>query len=376
MNSPTRRDLLKWLTAVTFVPAALAAESAGSISRASKPLDILFLGGTGFVGPHQVEHALARGHRVTLFNRGKSAPSLFSDRVEILLGNRDTNIEPGLAALQGKRRWDVVIDNSGYVPRHVRDSIDLLKGRVGRYLYVSTVAVYDPAGGPSIDEKSPLRPAPVPETEQVTGTTYGPLKAECDRIVQAALGQQATIVRPTYIFGPGDDTDRFTYWVDRVARGGEVLGPPDPQAELQWVDVRDLCPWIVTLAERDQPGIYNAVGPVKPATWEQVIQELTRLAPQPVQVRWATTEVLEKTGMQLPLVRTAFFGRTAPHFVGTAAQSTGLVYRPLADTATATLAWWRSQTAERRANAEGWPKPEQEQEALRLLLAGAPRLTS
>jgi len=372
MDNTTRRELLQWLTALTIVPSALAAESPPPISRASKPLDILFLGGTGFVGPHQVEHALARGHRVTLFNRGKSAPGLFSDRVEILLGNRDTNIAPGLAALQGKRRWDVVIDNSGYVPRHVRDSIELLKGRVGRYLYVSTVAVYEPAAGPSFDEKSPLRPAPVPETEQSSGATYGPLKAECDRIVQAALGPQATIVRPTYIFGPGDDTDRFTYWVDRVARGGEVLGPPDPQAELQWIDVRDLCPWIVTLAERDQPAILNAAGPEIPANWGQVLQELTRLASSPVQVHWSTRDVLQQAGLQLPLVRPATPGRSAPHFAGTAAQSAGLVYRPLADTAAATLAWWRSQSAERRANAEGWPRPEQEQEALRLLAASQP----
>lgn len=375
MNNTTRRDMLKWLTALTFVPAALATEPSRSVSRASKPLDILFLGGTGFVGPHQVEYALARGHRVTLFNRGKSAPGLFSDRVEILLGNRDTNIAPGLAALQGKRHWDVVIDNSGYVPRHVRDSIELLKGRVGRYLYVSTVAVYEPTAGPSFDEKSPLRPAPVPETEEASGATYGPLKAECDRIVQASMGERATIVRPTYIFGPGDDTDRFTYWVERVARGGELLGPPDPQAELQWVDVRDLCPWIVTLAERNQPGIFNAAGPAIPTNWGQVLQELTKLASGPVQIHWSTRDVLQQTGMQLPLVRPATPGRTAPHFAGAAAQSAGLVYRPLADTAAATLAWWRSQTAERRANAEGWPKPEQEQEALRLL-AGNQKLAS
>jgi 2'-hydroxyisoflavone reductase len=362
----TRRALIQGLAAMMAMPAVAAAE--GAASRARKPLDILFLGGTGFLGPFQVEYALARGHRVTLFNRGKSAPGMFGDRAEILLGNRDTRIEPGLAALQGTRRWDVVIDNSGYVPRHVRDSIELLKGRFGRYVFVSTVAVYEPSAGPRFDESSPLRPAPNPETEDVTGQTYGPLKAECDRIVQAALGKQATIVRPTYIVGPNDDTDRFTYWVERVARGGDVLGPPDPRVELQWIDVRDLCPWIVDLAERDQPGIFNAAGPTTPMNWEQVLQELAKQSSQPVRLRWSTTEVLQKTGIRLPLVRQASATTIAsPHFDGAAAAAAGLHYRPLADTAAATLAWWRAQPEERRAKAEGWPTAEQEREALRLL---------
>ena len=134
----------------------------GGSGRAARPLDILLLGGTGFLGPHEVDYALARGHRVTLFNRGKSAKGLYGDRVEVLIGNRDTKIAPGLEALQGTRRWDVVIDNSGYVPRHVRDSVALLKDRVGRYVYVSTVSVYDPKGGPVFDEASPLFPAPEP----------------------------------------------------------------------------------------------------------------------------------------------------------------------------------------------------------------------
>lgn len=362
----TRRELLRWAAALMALPAIGVADT--SIDRARKPLDILFLGGTGFLGPHQVEYALARGHRVTLFNRGRSASGLFGDRVEVLIGNRDVKIEPGFAALQGARQWDVVIDNSGYLPRHVRDSIGLLKGRIRRYVFVSTVAAYEPSAAPSFDEQSPLRAAPDPETEDVTSETYGALKAECDRLVQAALGKQATIVRPTYIVGPGDDTDRLTYWVDRAARGGEMLGPPDPKAELQWIDVRDLCPWIVDLAERDQSGIYNAAGPATPASWEQVLQELARLSSTPVQIRWATPEVMRQTGIRLPFVGSELFkGRDSLHFSSTAAQAAGLHYRPLADTAAATLAWWRSQPDERRSKAEGWPAPELEQEALRLL---------
>lgn len=372
----TRYEFLKWSAAFMLLiitasqSASGQAQPADAVQRADKPLDILFLGGTGFLGPHQVEYALARGHRVTLFNRGKSAKDLFGDRVELLIGNRDSKIEPGLAALEGTRKWDIVIDNSGYVPRHVRDSVNLLKDRVGRYVFVSTVAVYDSTATAVMNETSPLWPAPAADVEEVTGATYGPLKAECDRIVQAELGDKATIVRPTYIVGPDDDTDRFTYWVERVARGGEVLGPPNPNAELQWVDVRDLCPWIVQLAERDQSGIFNASGPTEPATWEQVLQSLAKLSDKPVQFRWATPEALKATGIRLPLVRQPVNpgGVTlAGRFDGSKAEKAGLRYRPLADTALATLKWWQAQTPERRAAAENWPTSEQEQKALALM---------
>jgi 2'-hydroxyisoflavone reductase len=365
----TRRELLQWAASLAALPALGHAQS--GIVRASRPLELLILGGTGFLGPHQVEYALARGHKVTLFNRGKSGPGLFGDRVEVLLGDRDANVAPGLSALQGKRRWDVVIDNSGYVPRHVRDSVELLGPRCRRYVFVSTVSVYDMTTASRFDENSPLRPAPNPATEAVTRESYGPLKAECDRTVQSMLGEQANIVRPTYIVGPGDDSDRFTYWVERMARGGEVLGPPNPQAALQWIDVRDLCPWIVQLAERDQPGIYNAAGPATPIKWEQVLAVLSARATQPAQIRWATREVMHQTGIQLPLVRApSIQGADSLHFDNAAAQAAGLRFRSLADTATATSDWWRAQPDSRRANPEGWPTAAQEQEALRLLRSG------
>jgi 2'-hydroxyisoflavone reductase len=361
----TRRELLQQGTALLALPAMTA--HGRTIRPARRKLDMLFLGGTGFLGPHQVEYALARGHRVTLFNRGRSAPSIFAKRAEILLGDRDKNVGAGLSALQGDRRWDVVVDNSGYVPRHVSDSLELLKDRAGRYMYVSTVAVYDFSRGPNFQETSPLASAPQPDTEEVTGKTYGPLKAECDRRVQAVLGQRATIVRPTYIVGPGDDTDRFTYWVDRVARGGEILAPPYPADEIQWIDVRDLCPWIIDLAERDQAGIYNAAGPAKASNWQQMLQPLTRLSSTPVQFKWATPEILKQTGISLPLVRDGLLGSgQTPHFDSTAALRAGLRFRPLMDSANATLTWWRAQTAERRAQS-GWPTAEQEQQALKLL---------
>jgi 2'-hydroxyisoflavone reductase len=365
----TRREILQWATALTSLSALGRAQ--GGAAAAAKPLDLLFLGGTGFLGPHQIEHALARGHRVTMFNRGKTAPALYGERVEVLLGDRDVNVGEGLSALAGTRRWDAVIDNSGYVPRHVRDSVELLKERCARYLYVSTVAVYDMSTGTRFDESSKLADAPPADVERVSGATYGPLKAECDRIVRTALGERSTTVRPTYIVGPGDVTDRFTYWIERMAQGGEVLGPPAPDAELQWVDARDLCPWIVELVERDQPGIFNASGPAQPMTWRETLAELAQGAPEPARMRWSTHEVLAKVEVQLPLVRPPRpDGVESLHCDGSAAQAAGLNYRPLADTAAATRAWWATQPADERANPRGWPTPEQEREALKLLSAG------
>lgn len=365
----TRREILQWATALTSLSAFGRAQ--GGPAPAAKPLDLLVLGGTGFLGPHQIEHALARGHRVTMFNRGKTAPELYGARVEVLLGDRDAKVGEGLSALAGTRRWDAVIDNSGYVPRHVRDSVELLKDRCARYLYVSTVAVYDMSKGTRFDESSKRADAPPADVERVSGATYGPLKAECDRIVQATLGERATIVRPTYIVGPGDVTDRFTYWIERMAQGGAVLGPPSPSAELQWVDARDLCPWIVDLVERDRPGIFNAAGPAQPTNWERILRELAQGAAAPAEIRWSTHDVLAKVGVQLPLVRAPLPGAAdSQHVDSSAAQAAGLSFRPLADTAAATRAWWATQPAEERASPRGWPTPEQERAALKLLSAG------
>ncbi|HKE46049.1 MAG TPA: NAD-dependent epimerase/dehydratase family protein [Steroidobacteraceae bacterium] len=359
----TRRELLGWTAAGMGVLATRLAR-AEDIVPANKPLDILFLGGTGFIGPYQVEHALARGHRVTLFNRGHSTVA-FDGKTELLVGNRDSKLDPGLSALKGDRKWDVVIDNSGYLPRHVRDSVKLLKDRCRRYVYISSVAVYDPAAT-SVTEATPLRPLPDPKNEQMSWERYGPLKAECDRIVQAALGKQATIVRPTYIVGPRDDTDRFTYWVDRVTRGGDVLAPPTRQNELQWIDARDLCPWVITLAEQDKTGIFNVAGPGY--TWEETLVGLSMLSTEMVKFRWSTVELLKQLDIELPLVTP---GRPSRHFDNKASLEADLTYRPLPDTAAAILKWWREQPDERRAHPDGWPTQEKERAAIQQLLAAS-----
>lgn len=359
----TRREMLCLGGAAIAVSAATRVF--GDVPRAPRSLDILILGGTGFLGPHQVEYALARGHKVTLFNRGHKDAALFGDRVEVLIGDRDTKTGPGLSALDGTRRWDAVIDNSGYAPRHVRDAARLLQGRVRRYLFVSTVAVYQGAG-PVCLETSPLLPLSNPENEQVSAQSYGEMKAEGDRIVREVYGSAATVVRPTYVVGPGDETDRFTYWAARTAEGGTVVGPRADAKGLQTVDVRDLCPWMVTLLERDLPGIFNAAA--RPMPWDGVLNALRPLNAGDVRFVRPPAAIIEELKVDFPLVTPTINGghmaneRTS--FDGGKAIHAGLNYRPLSESGNATLEWWRTQTPERRAAAKYWPTADQEKAIL------------
>ncbi|MCB1184483.1 NAD-dependent epimerase/dehydratase family protein [bacterium] len=334
-----------------------AAATAADVPRADRPLKFLFLGGTGFIGPHQIEYALARGHDVTMFNRGRRS-GMYGDRVEELTGDRDVNVGDGLKALAGDRTWDVIVDNSGYVPRHVRDAVDLLGGRCTRYVYVSTVAAYPDTPG-HYREDAELAPLADKSIETVNGETYGPLKAECDRIVQDVLGDRATIVRPTFIIGPGDRTDRFTYWVDRVHRGGDIVAPALAELAVQTVDVRDLCPWIVRLGEAGTPGAFNAAG----QTWTRAGLLWAIRADTGVEstFHWCTPEVAAELEYPFPMLA---WGETSTTFDNAASRAAGLDYRPLADSTAATLAWWREQPDERRANPRGWPDAELEGRAL------------
>jgi 2'-hydroxyisoflavone reductase len=359
----TRRKLLALSAAA--VAASATTRLSADVPRAHHHLNILILGGTGFLGPHQVEYALARGHKVTLFNRGHKDAMLFGDRVEVLIGDRDTKTAPGLSALEGARRWDAVIDNSGYVPRHVRDAAQLLRGRVRRYLFVSTVAAYEGAG-PVCLEASPLRPLSDPENEQVNAQSYGELKAEGDRIVREVYGSAATVVRPTFVIGPGDETDRFTYWAARTAEGGTVVGPRADAISLQTVDVRDLCPWMVTLLERDLAGIFNAAAP--PMPWDGVLNALRPLSEGAVRFVRPPAAIIEELKLDFPLVEPTtaggIFANERTSFDGGKAVHAGLSYRPVSQSGKATLDWWRTQTPERRAAAKHWPTPDQEKAIL------------
>lgn len=356
-----RRDFIR-IAAGTAGAFGLYASGLGAAPRRPSPtaLNILILGGTGFIGPHQVNGALERGHDVTIFNRGRRSGA-YGARVEELIGNRDPNVDDGLSALDGDREWDVVIDNSGYVPRHVRASAELLKGRCRRYLYISTVAVYDPDSAvDDFGEAGPLAPAPDKSVEEVTWETYGPLKAECDRIVRDVLGDVATVVRPAYILGPGDTTDRFTYWVERINRGGDVLGPSQRELSVQGVDVRDLTDFVFHCVENDIRGNFNAAG--APYSREGMLWAIRGTTSEPVRFHWATPELIQEMELSMPMMD---WERDRPvSFANEASIAAGMSYRPLADTTVDTHSWWNAQPAERRENPREWMSKEQEKEAL------------
>lgn len=330
---------------------------------AAKPLKILFLGGTGFIGPHMVRRAVARGHGVSIFSRGRSKADL-PPGVERLIGDRDG----GLDALKG-RSWDLAIDNSGYLPRLVRDSAELLKGSVGRYVFTSSVAAYDRAAGPGLDEASgPLAGIDDPASEEVS-KYYGPLKVLCEAEVRRIYPANHVIIRPTFVVGPGDHTDRFTYWVVRIERGGEVLAPGNPNQPVQYIDVRDLAEFFVRLAESGDPGIYNAVGPrsrLSTAEWLYGIRAVTSAEVSFTWVGWPFLAARDVRPMSdLPVwYPYPKGGGGAAMFSNAKSVAAGLAYRPLAVTARDTLAWFKSLPEERRAGIRAGLAAEREAELL------------
>lgn len=309
-------------------------------------MNILILGGTVFVGRGVAEAAIARGHRVVLFHRGSKGTGIVLGAEEIL-GDRDG----GLDALRGEA-WDAVVDACGYVPRLVGDSARALSG-VGRYLFVSTVSVYEE------DEAGGLREWKVETpvgTEAITGETYGPLKVECERAVRAIFGDRATIVRPGLVYGPYDPTNRFPYWVDRFLRGGEILVPDLADAPLQQIDARDLGGFIVRLLEDGRNGTFDAVG--EDSTFGDMIAacHALNLGAQPV---YASVQALEEASVALPLASPGYTAlmRIDPR----AALDAGLERRPLRSTAEDTAAWVRESEPIKGLS------PERETEVLREL---------
>lgn len=310
---------------------------------------ILILGGTNFIGPHIVEAARARGHAVTVFNRGRTAPGLLPG-VEELRGDRDAG---DLAALAG-RRWDAVIDTSGYVPRVVRQSTELLAPSVGRYVFVSSISVYARTDTQGSDEGAPLAALTDPGSEDVRAH-YGALKALCERAVEAALPGRAAAIRAGLIVGPRDTTDRFTYWPVRAARGGDALAPGDGTDPVQFVDARDLAAWMVQLIERGCTGAYNATGPAGRLTMAEMLDACGAVAGEGLRWTWVDAGFLEARGVaawsDLPVWIPA-----TPEMRGFAtvdcrrAIADGLRFRPLAETVRDTLAWWNGLPAERRAH--------------------------
>ncbi|HYN84352.1 MAG TPA: hypothetical protein VER32_03810 [Pyrinomonadaceae bacterium] len=305
-------------------------------------MKLLILGGTMFLGRHLTEAALARGHEVTLFNRGRHNPELFPE-VEKLRGERDG----GLEVLRG-RVWDAVIDTSGFVPRVVRASAALLAPSVKRYVFISSISVFADFSRPVEDEGAPLGALAGGSAEEVTGESYGPMKALCERAVEEELPGRALNIRPGLIVGPHDTTVRFVYWPRRVARGGEVLAPGRPDAGVQVIDARDLAEWTLGMTEEGATGVYNATGPATPLAFGELLEECRRVSRSDARFTWVAEEFLLEAGVEpwseLPLwlPEGGEAGERFRHFqrVGVAkALAAGLTFRPLAETIRDTLVW-------------------------------------
>ena len=323
------------------------------------PMKILILGGTAFLGPEIVEAARAHGHVLTLFNRGKTNPGLFPD-IEKLRGDRNGDLK----SLEG-RSWDAVIDTSGYVPRHVRDSARLLSKAVGHYVFISTVSVSADFKTEGMDESAPVGTLPDPTVEQVTGETYGPLKALCEKAAEEAMPGRVANVRPGLIVGPGDPTDRFTYWPVRVAKGGDVLAPGNPDTAVQFIDVRDLAAWSVKLVEDGHAGGYNAVGPKARLTMQELLHGAKVVSGSDARFTWVPDEFLlaQSVGpwMELPLWVPLSEGPGFAALKNEKAVARGLEFRPAGDTLRDTLAWNATRKGTTFANTL---KPDKEQQVL------------
>ncbi|WP_438480997.1 NAD-dependent epimerase/dehydratase family protein [Oleiharenicola lentus] len=341
------------------------------VEKAAKPLRILILGGTGFIGPHQVRYALARGHKLTLFNRGRR-PKEWPGEVEELTGDRETG---DLKSLEG-REWDACIDNPTSTPYWVRDVGQALAGKVKQYVYVSSLSAYASMAKPGLTEDAPLARYTGSDVMKETRATllanmnlYGPLKAACETEAEKQFPGIATIVRPTLIVGPGDDTDRFTYWPVRIAKSGEVLAPP-PDDPVQLIDARDLAEWMVRLVEQRAFGAFNGVGPNYELSTAAMLHGIRAAGTSPAKFVFTDAEFVRKQNIRAWSEFTVWIpgqGETEGfHRTSTArALASGLTYRPLATTAADTLAWFNTLPEDRRAKLKAGLAPEKEAAALK-----------
>ena len=329
-----------------------AAWTPGPVAKAPVSLNILILGGTGFTGPEQVEYAIARGHRVTLFNRNRTRPGMFTGRVaEELIGdlNSDTS------ALEGKQ-FDVVLDNPTTFPAWVRNAGKYLAGNVKHYVFISTTSVYSDQSIIGIDENSPVQQLPAeidPYTLDPAHSSqyYGHLKVRAEEEVKRTYPDMWTIIRPCLIVGPLDRTDRFTWWPARIDQGGEVLAPDKPDDPCQFIDARDLAEWMVRVAENRVLGLYNAVGPAHPMTIAEMLYGVKAVTTAGAQFTWVPWEFLQAQNVRPWRHMTVWqppYGRTAGYQRRKAekAIAAGLTFRPVAVTAKDTLDWHKTRPAE------------------------------
>ena len=351
------------LSAASSLEAAVArpneAPRDDTAGKAAAPLNMLILGGTGFTGPEQVDYALERGHKVTLFNRNRTRPDMFKGKVDQLIGDLSADV----SALKGKK-FDVVLDNPTTFPFWVRNAAQHLAGNVGHYIFISTLSVYADNSVPDKDEQDGTTPMPEGVDPYTTvrehaGQYYGALKTFSEQEVAKHYGRAHTIVRPGLIVGPLDRSDRFTYWPARIDRGGEVLAPGTPNDPSQIIDSRDLAEFMIRLAENKVYGTFNAVGPAKPTTMGEVLYGIKAVTTAGASFTWVPNDFLAAHGVRgwrhmpiwlPPEGRTAGFLRRS----NAKALAAGLTFRPLADTAKATLDWHKKRPeAEQKAMMEG-----------------------
>lgn len=306
-------------------------------------MELLIIGGTRFLGRALVDEARAAGHTLTLFNRGRSNPALYPD-VEQLHGDRDG----GLAALAG-RRWDAVIDTCGYVPRVVRAAADFLAPAVEHYTFISTMSVYAEPLAEGTDEAAPVGTIPDESIEEISGGSYGPLKALCERAATEAMDGRALHVRSGLIVGPHDASDRFSYWPARVARGGGMLAPVSPGYGVQFIDVRDLAAWTLRATAARLTGAYNVTGPERPLPIGRLLDAARDLTGSDAHFTWMSDDFLiaHDVGpyVELPLWVPAEAGGFNSFNIDRALAA-GLTFRPVAETVADTLAWLATRPAD------------------------------
>jgi 2'-hydroxyisoflavone reductase len=355
-----RRDVLQ----LALLAAAAAALPRSPAAATARPGTLLILGGTGFIGPYMTQEALQRGWKVTHFNRGRTAADGVGN-VETLIGDRKGKLD----ALRG-RHWDVVVDDTGFIPKYVKMSADLLAPECGYCLFVSSISAYAGFRQPN-DEHSPTGVLTDLNTEEITDTSYGPMKALCEQYTTTAFKGRACIVRPGYIVGPLDRSDRFTYWPVRAAKGGEMLAPGTPGDPIQIIDVRDLAAWMMQLVVHRTRGYFNAVSAPRALTMGDLIEASVRASPEAhTNVTWVPEDFLaahwKAAELDLPPWGPLQGDEAAASLTSTAAaQRTGLTCRPLEVTVRDTLAWFQSLPAERQAKLRAGLDPQKEADTLR-----------
>ena len=343
----TRRDLLQ-MTAFAAAGAALPRASTRAAAANSEPKTLLILGGTGFIGPHLTEEALRLNWKVTHFNRGKRAAGGVAG-VETLIGDRNGRLD----SLRD-RRWDVVIDDTGYIPKYVKMSAAALAPNVGYCLYISSISAYASFAKPN-DEGSPTATLANPDIEEITNDTYGPMKALCEQYSAQAFKDRIAIVRPGYIVGPLDSTDRFTYWPVRASKGGEMLAPGTSKDPVQIIDVRDLSAWMMKLVQTRATGKFNAVSPPGAFTMGDLLAASVRASPTAgTKVTWVPEDFLaahwKPDELDLPPWSPMKGDSAGASLTSTRpAQKTGLRCRPIQETVRDTLAWFRTLPVERQS---------------------------